>query len=71
MMLAGTDVKGVVTCDPVTGETQYYPLGEIPDWIDNVYSAELIMQQYDWYGRYHNGFWNSIIGQQGVVNRGL
>ena len=25
------------------------------------------MQQYDWYGRYHNGFWNSIIGQKGVV----
>ena len=67
MMLAGTDVKGVVTCDPVTGETQYYALGEIPDWIDNVYSAGLIMQQYDWYGRYHNGFWNSIIGQKGVV----
>ncbi|MDO5548859.1 MAG: CvpA family protein [Eubacteriales bacterium] len=67
LLLAGTDVKGVVTCNPVTGETQYYPLGEIPDWIDNVYRADLIVQQYDWYGRYHNGFWNSIIGQKGVV----
>jgi uncharacterized membrane protein YkoI len=67
LLLAGTDVKGVVTCDPVTGETQYYALGEIPDWIDNVYSADLIVQQYDWYGRYHNGFWNSVIGQKGVV----
>ena len=67
MMLAGTDVKGVVTCNPVTGETQYYSLGEIPDWIDNVYSADLIIQQYNWYGRYHNGFINSVIGQKGVV----
>lgn len=67
MMLAGTDVKGVVTCDPVTGQTQYYPLGEIPDWLDNVYSADLIIQQYDWYGRYHNGFLNSVFGQKGVV----
>ncbi len=67
MLLAGTDVKGVVTCNPVTGETQYYPLGEIPDWIDNVYSAELIMEQYNWYGLYHNGFINSLIGQKGCV----
>ncbi len=67
MLLSGTDVKGVVTCNPTTGETAYYPLGEIPDWIDNVYSADLIMQQYNWYGRYHNGFINSIIGQKGCV----
>ncbi len=67
MLLAGTDVKGVVTCNPVTGETAYYPLGQIPDWIDNVYSADLIIQQYNWYGRYHNGFINSLIGQKGCV----
>lgn len=67
MLLSGTDVKGVVTCNPITGETQYYPLGDIPDWIDNVYSADLIMQQYNWYGSYHNGFINSLIGQKGCV----
>lgn len=67
MLFNGTDVKGVITVDPVTGDCQRYELGEIPDWIDNVYSPELIMQQYDWYGSYQSGWLNSVIGQKGVV----
>lgn len=67
MLFNGTDVKGVITVDPVSGECAYYAQGEIPDWIDNVYSPELIMQQYDWYGSYQNGWLNSVIGQKGVV----
>ncbi|MDO5784640.1 MAG: CvpA family protein [Eubacteriales bacterium] len=67
MLFNGTDVKGVITVDPVTGDCQRYMLGEIPDWIDNVYSPELIMQQYDWYGSYQSGWLNSVIGQKGVV----
>lgn len=67
MLLNGTDVKGVITVDPVTGDCVRYEQGDIPDWIDNVYSPELIMQQYDWYGSYQNGWLNSLIGQKGVV----
>lgn len=67
MLFSGTDVKGVITVDPVTGDCQRYQLGEIPDWIDNVYSPDLIMQQYDWYGSYQSGWLNSVIGQKGVV----
>ena len=67
MLFNGTDVKGVITVDPVTGDCERYELGEIPDWIDNVYSPDLIMQQYDWYGSYQSGWLNSIIGQKGVV----
>lgn len=66
-LLRGTDVKGVIVCDPVTGDTAYYNIGAIPDWIDNVYSPDLVIQQYNWYGVYRNGFINSIIGQKGVV----
>ena len=32
-----------------------------------VYSAELIIEQYDYYGMYHNGFINSILGQRDVT----
>lgn len=67
MLFSGTDVKGVITVDPVTGDCQRYELGNIPDWIDNVYSPDLIMQQYDWYGSYQSGWLNSVIGQKGVV----
>ena len=37
----------------VTGESQYYE--EVPNWVDHVYDANLIMEQYDYYGMYHNG----------------
>lgn len=67
MLFSGTDVKGVITVDPVTGECARYEKGQIPDWIDNVYSPQIVMQQYDWYGSYQNGWLNSVIGQKGVV----
>lgn len=35
--------------------------------VDHVYSAELIIEQYDYYGMYHNGFINSILGQRDVT----
>ena len=49
----------------VTGESEY--LTEPPEWVDHVYSAELIIEQYDYYGMYHNGFINSILGQRDVT----
>ena len=50
----------------VTGESQYYE--EVPNWVDHVYDANLIMEQYDYYGMYHNGFINSIFGQRDVTH---
>ena len=37
---------------------------DVPTWIDKVYSAELLMQLYDYYGLYQHGFFNSILGQR-------
>ena len=48
-----------------SGESEY--LTEPPEWVDHVYSAELIIEQYDYYGMYHNGFINSILGQRDVT----
>ena len=64
-LFGGTDIKGAVLVNAVTGESQYYE--EVPSWVDQVYVAELIMQQYDYYGQYHNGFFNSIFGQRDVT----
>ena len=61
----GQDVKGAVLVNAITGESEY--LEEVPAWVDNLYSANLIIQQYDYYGRYHNGFINSILGQRDVT----
>ena len=63
-LFGGTDIHGAVLVNAVTGESQYYE--EVPSWVDQVYVAELIMEQYDYYGMYSNGFLNSIFGQRDV-----
>ena len=64
-LFGGTDIHGAVLVNAVTGESAYYE--EVPSWVDRVYSADLIIEQYDYYGRYHNGFLNSIFGQRDVT----
>ena len=53
-LFGGTDIQGAV-------------LVEVPSWVDHVYDAEMIMEQYDYYGMYKNGFLNSIFGQRDVT----
>ena len=70
-LFGGTDVKGAIITDALTGESQYYDIEQIRSdsqlqWIDVVYSATLLVQQYDYYGKFQNGFWNSIIFQNDV-----
>ena len=64
-LFGGTDVKGAVLVNAITGECAYYE--QVPDWVDNLYPAGLIVQQYDYYGMYHNGFLNSLFGQRDVT----
>ncbi len=64
-LFGGVDNNGAVLVNAITGECEYHE--QVPSWVDHVYSAELIIQQYDYYGLYHNGFLNSIFGQRGVT----
>ena len=64
-LFGGADIQGAVLVDAVTGESTYYE--EVPSWVDHVYDAEMIMEQYDYYGMYKNGFLNSIFGQRDVT----
>ncbi|MGM9655520.1 MAG: CvpA family protein [Butyricicoccaceae bacterium] len=66
-LFGGTDVAGAVLVNAVTGESTYYAAEEVPDWVDRVYSADLIIRQYDYYGQYQNGFFNSMFGQKGCT----
>ena len=65
-LFGGADIQGAVLVNAITGESQYYE--EVPNWVDHVYDANLIMEQYDYYGMYHNGFINSIFGQRDVTH---
>lgn len=63
-LFGGTDIKGAVLVDAVTGESQFYE--EVPNWVDRVYMADLIVEQYNYNGTFVHGFINSIFGQRDV-----
>ena len=70
-MFGGTDVKGLVIVDAVNGDMVEYTIDEARSskelqWIDGIYSANLLVEQYNYYGQYQKGFINSILGQDGV-----
>ena len=64
-LFGGTDIQGAVLVNAINGESQYYT--DIPTWVDGVYSADIIMEQYDYYGTYQGGFINSLFGQKNVT----
>ena len=66
-LFGGTDIKGAVLCNAITGESTYYDIADVPSWVDNVYTPQLIMQQYDYHGTLINGFINSVLGQRDVT----
>ena len=66
-LFGGTDITGAVLVDAVTGECVYYDVADVPTWVDHVYTADLIIEQYDYHGTYINGFLNSIFGQREVT----
>ena len=61
------EITGVVILDPITGKSKKYKVKDVPEWVDHVYSASLLIEQLDDWGTYQRGFINSIFGQKGVV----
>ncbi|MBQ3306602.1 MAG: CvpA family protein [Bacilli bacterium] len=61
------EVKGVVIFNPVNGESKFYSVSDVPEWVDHVYEAELILEQVNDWGAYKKGFFNSFITQKDVV----
>ncbi|MBS7407476.1 MAG: hypothetical protein KIG15_07555 [Coriobacteriales bacterium] len=67
MLFGGKDYDGAILVDAVTGESTFYTLADVPQWCDKVFSADLVYDQLGSYGKYRSGFWNSLIGQSGVL----
>ena len=73
-LIGGTDVVGVVLVDACDKTNiKYYSLDQIKSdesiqWIDQIYSDSLLVEQYNYYGKYSGGFINAYIGQSGVVS---
>ncbi|MBP5313654.1 MAG: Tat pathway signal sequence [Eggerthellaceae bacterium] len=66
-LFGGTTISKVILCDAVSGECFEYAIEECPQWVDRAYPAELLVTQFNWHGSYLNGWINSWLGQNGVV----
>lgn len=63
-LFGGETVGRVVLCNAITGELEDYAIDEVPAWIDRAYSADLLIQLYDYYGALKHGFFNSVLSQK-------
>ncbi len=67
-LFGGETIGRVVLCNAITGETQDYAIEDAPQWIDRAYSADLLVQLYDYYGTLKHGFFNSVLGQKDCLH---
>ena len=63
-LFGGETVGKVVLCNAVTGETEEYKIEDVPQWVDRAYSADLLVDLFDYYGTLKHGFFNSVLGQK-------
>lgn len=62
----GKDIDGAVLVNAVTGESEWYAKEDVPQWVDQLYYAELLIGQLDDNGRFQHGYINSVFGQKDV-----
>lgn len=63
-LFGGQTIGNVVLCNAITGECTNYKVDEVPTWVDRVYSADLLINLYDYYGTLKHGYWNSVLSQK-------
>lgn len=63
-LFGGVTIGRVVLCNAITGETEDYAVDDAPQWIDRAYSADLLVQLYDYHGTLKHGYLNSVLGQK-------
>lgn len=63
-LFGGETVGKVVICNAVTGEMKTYDVDKAPEWIDRAYSADLLVELFDYYGTLKHGFFNSVLSQK-------
>lgn len=66
-LFGGVKINKVVIVNALDGSTEKYNIDDVPEWVDRVYSADLLVSYYDYYGRLRGGYINSILGQKGCL----
>lgn len=63
-LFGGQTVGKAVLCNAITGECEEYDIKDVPNWVDKVFSAELLTGLYNYHGTLKHGYFNSILGQK-------
>ncbi len=57
-LFGGKDITSVILVNAATGECAEYAPGDLPEWVDVVYSADYVMRKVRNHYRYVHGFFN-------------
>lgn len=63
-LFGGQSIRNVVLVNAITGEDANYAVKDVPTWVDRVYSSELLISYYDYYGTLKHGYWNTLFSQK-------
>ncbi len=63
-LFGGQTIHRVVIVNTITGENTEYDVNKVPTWVDRVYSADLLISYYNYYGTLQHGYFNSILAQK-------
>jgi len=66
-LFGGQTIGRLVIVNAVTGELKDYAVKDVPQWVDKVYSADLLISLYDYSGSLKHGYWNSVFGQKDAL----
>lgn len=66
-LFGGKDIVGAVLVNAINGDHDYYDIKKVPEWVDRVYPSNLILTQLENYGKYANGYLNTLLSQKGVL----
>ena len=66
-IFGGKDITGTVLVNAINGDHKYYDIKKVPEWVDRAYPAELVLGQLENYGKFTNGYINTLLSQKGVL----
>ena len=53
--------------NPSSGESDYYDLEDVPQWVDRIQPSSIAWSQIDNWGYYVNGFFNTLFSQKDML----
>ena len=63
-LFGGETIGRVVLCNAITGEMTDYAVEDVPQWVDKVYTADMLINLYDYHGKLKHGYFNSVLSQK-------